>query len=394
MKNHKNVLVLPSFLTLKNDVIPTGSFFSEQAKLLIKEGFNIKFLYNENRKFKFIDILKLGKLLNLYHFQFNIENDANLEIYKCYSWKILPISWRIGEKIWIYTSFLLFKYYYLKKNKVPNLIHAQNCLTAGGLALLLFKKYKIPYVILEHSSHYSRNLYNSKQLNRVKIILENAVSIASVSHFLASQINSRLNSNYNFKIIPNFIDTEFFKPEEKTFKKDFLFISICNLNRNKRIDRIIIAFSNLSKLYFNVRLEIYGDGDEYENLQNLILENKMEGKITLKGGVNKIGVKKALENANCLISSSEFETFGVVLIEALSMGVPVIATNSGGPSEIIKNEFLGLLIDNNQEDLNEALRLMIDRRDLFDSNYLRNYAIEHYSIMAVLNLYKKFYLLN
>ena len=82
-----------------------------------------------------------------------------------------------------------------------------------------------------------------------------------------------------------------------------------------------------------------------------------------------------MQQADCFVLSSYHETFGVVLIEAMSCGLPVLSTKSGGPESIIKNSSLGIICD--LKDLDKEMLKII--KSNFNSDYIRKYIIDNFS---------------
>ena len=111
---------------------------------------------------------------------------------------------------------------------------------------------------------------------------------------------------------------------------------------------LIRAFSKAFKDQPKVNLTIVGDGPEYNNLNNLIKTLKMEKQISLYGSANREEVKMLLQKSDAFVFSSQYETFGVVLIEAMACGLPVVATKCGGPESIIDSDKVGLLSEINE----------------------------------------------
>ena len=86
-----------------------------------------------------------------------------------------------------------------------------------------------------------------------------------------------------------------------------------------------------------------------------------------------------LRDHDALVLSSDVETFGVVLVEAMTVGLPVIATKCGGPESIVLPE-TGILIEtNNSTELYTAMKNIIDKYDEFDSIKIREIALKSYS---------------
>ena len=96
-------------------------------------------------------------------------------------------------------------------------------------------------------------------------------------------------------------------------------------------------------------------------------------------------------NSDCFVLSSNFETFGVVLIEALACGLPLIATKCGGPEDII-NKQNGILMDvENQLQLEDAMITMYKNAHNYDKEKLRNYAKEKFGEKTFIENVIKYY---
>ena len=171
----------------------------------------------------------------------------------------------------------------------------------------------------------------------------------------------------NLKYIPNFI-TLTTQPDlvmELIPEFDYV-IAVGRLDNNvKQFDRLIIAYKN-SKLYSqNIPLLILGTGPDEESLRHQIQSLELENHVKLLGF--KPNVIDYMEPAKFLILSSRFEGFPLVLIEALSVGTPVISFDcNSGPSEIVKNKSNGLLVKSqNFEAFTKAMNLMHGDKALY-----------------------------
>ncbi|MDC3103927.1 glycosyltransferase [Flavobacteriales bacterium] len=82
-----------------------------------------------------------------------------------------------------------------------------------------------------------------------------------------------------------------------------------------------------------------------------------------------------MQQSKYFVSTSKVETFGVVLIEAMSCGLPVLSTKSGGPESIVKNSMLGTLCDLN--DLEKEMLKIV--KSNYNSDYIRKYAVNNFS---------------
>lgn len=151
------------------------------------------------------------------------------------------------------------------------------------------------------------------------------------------------------------------------------------------MDILIKAFYNKFKGDMNVTLRIGGDGNEYINLKNLIRELGLESQVTLLGSLDRNEVAQEMANCTCFVLASRYETFGVVFIEALSFGKPIIATKCGGPEGIINNSN-GILV--NVDDIEGLSKAMLDIKNninLYDSDSIKTYCKEKFSERAVID---------
>lgn len=366
-----NILILPSFYP---DPINKnlGSFFKEQVKCLANLGVKVSVVYVEQRSLHHLTIKNIFK----FHFQTEIVHEVNCKEYRINGWKIPGI---IGRKIWLRQSENLIIKYILKQEK-PDLIHAHNVLWAGVVANNIYKEFNIPYVITEHDSAFLIGSLSTKRIKVSRQVYLNASNIIAVSKTLQKNINQIVPSK-KIAIVPNIVNTDFFKPLENTKSNNNItkFISIGNLNRNKGHELQIEAMNNVLQLNKNVTLVICGDGPEKENLKKKISDLHLMKNVILTGYQNKSQILEHLQNADCLLHTSYFETFGVVLIEALACGVPFIATKCGGPEDIFEKGVGSLIEKGNAKILTNELLKFIENKVQYSASRIRTIAINKYS---------------
>lgn len=202
---------------------------------------------------------------------------------------------------------------------------------------------------------------------------------------------------FNFQdieIIPNSIDTLFFSPLPTigVDNKRIKILTIGGLIPRKQINLAIEAVCFLFKQGFNITLEIIGEGPMRKELEELIIKNNANKFISLLGYRNRDEIKRVLNQTNIYLHTSKTETFGIVLIEAMAMGVPVISTKSGGPENFITKE-TGLIVENiTTEEIAEAIKFLIKNKEKFKSNKIRQYILNNFSdqkvSLRIENLYK------
>ena len=139
-------------------------------------------------------------------------------------------------------------------------------------------------------------------------------------------------------------------------------ISVGRLEPQKRFDRLIKAFSLIAQKYPLWHIDIYGEGGDEVALQRLIEENGIAKQIHLKGVTSD--VYSEYERSQFFVFSSDFEGFGLVLIEAMACSIPVVSTDCPyGPSEIIEDGKTGLLSKMDAKDLAEKMEWMITHEE-------------------------------
>lgn len=98
----------------------------------------------------------------------------------------------------------------------------------------------------------------------------------------------------------------------------------------------------------------------------MIAEYKLTEQIFLMGLRDRKEIAKRMHESDCFVLASKLETFGVAYIEALAAGLPVIATNCGGPEEFVHKDN-GILIEvNDAQGLTDAMLKMYNESDKFD----------------------------
>jgi len=151
-----------------------------------------------------------------------------------------------------------------------------------------------------------------------------------------------------------------FYPETLNYpsKENGRIIAVGRLEPQKRFDRLINAFSLIAYKYPSWYIDVYGDGNDKEALQRLIEEKGLDKQIYLKGVTSN--VYSEYERSQFFVFSSDYEGFGLVLVEAMSCGIPCISTNCPfGPSDIIEDGVDGLLCKMTVEDLASKMEWMI-----------------------------------
>lgn len=208
----------------------------------------------------------------------------------------------------------------------------------------------------EHNHHNNDEKYVSKLVKSCR----NVNYLVSVSKELASFYEGYLGKKSVY--IPNCLDNvpnKLSKLEEKNI------IAVGRLSEEKGFDDLLRLFKKISTKHGDWKLNIIGDGMERNNLLELAKELKLGDKVAFHGYQSKDFINEMLINSSLYVMTSRTESFGLVLIEAMSYGVPCVAYDSAqGAKEIIDDGKNGFLVkDRNEEEmLNKINELINDEK--------------------------------
>lgn len=367
------VLILPSWYPDKNNEL-NGIFFKEQAEALSKRNIEVTVLS--------INILSLNKISDKkYKKGLRISEENGIKVYRYYTYNYFP---RMTE--------LYIRYYgsLIKKliNKISNedgefdLVHIHSAIDAG-IAYNL-SKVNIPYVITEHSTKYERDILNLTQKKHLSYVFKNANRILVVGAGLKKALSKYVDED-EIEILPNMVAINKVDTAKDDSKDRFRFFSLGLLTHKKGMDLLIDAFNNNRHLLEETQLFIGGTGEELNNLKSKIEEYKLGHCIKLLGQLNREEVAYHMNNCDCFVLASRFETFGIVFLEAMVYGKPVIATKTGGPDTFV-NEKNGILIQSeNIDELGSSMITMVEKASKYDSKFISNYCSDNFGEEVISN---------
>lgn len=147
------------------------------------------------------------------------------------------------------------------------------------------------------------------------------------------------------------------------FSSKFKLISVGRLSEQKGYDRLLRIFKKLKNYGLDIELILVGNGNKYNELNEYIVENKLEKDVTLLGF--RENPYKYVRASDLFICSSISEGFSLVIGEAMAIGVPIVSVDCPGPNEVLGFGKYGKLVNNNEEDLYNGIKEMINNRALY-----------------------------
>ncbi len=255
-----------------------------------------------------------------------------------------------------------------------DIVHHNITFPIGLMALYLKWFKKKPFIISEHWTGYLNPQNKSITFLEkfiTKIIIINAKFICPVSNDLKNQmVNFGLKGCY-FKI-PNVVNTNIFFPIKKT-SKPYTITHISALqNKQKNIDGILSVIKKLSLLRDDFIFKIIGNGDKEETQSILKKLEIPKTNIEFLNSKSQEQIAEILQCTNLYLSFSNYETFGIVMAEAIATGTPVITTNTGILTEIDATNFSTTIPVKDQNALLNAILFYMDSKKEFKTKEMFN----------------------
>jgi L-malate glycosyltransferase len=262
----------------------------------------------------------------------------------------------------------------LSKKKI-DIIHSHLSYPAGFLGTIIQKREKIPCVLTEHS--WIKKYFRSR-VHKLCVLytLKHCASIVAVSHALKDDIN--LYCKRQVQVIPNVIKMCKFSVPDSIKNDNKLNIGILGGlgNYRKGLDILIRAVSLLKDIEMTVH--IGGDGKFLSTFKDMAKELDVSGKCVFYGEIKPESIQDFYSKLDFYVLPSRDETFGVVVIEAMACGLPVIATKCGGPEEIITKESGVLIEKENPQELARAIRSVAGNLGSYNRKAIRNSVVKKY----------------
>jgi len=398
-------------LILICDKYPYDVFLENELPYLNKYFKNVYIFSDENKKIHNYKTIpnqrrKLKSLFSLFKIKYFrlIKNEIKKYYQQKKNRKIISIIYYII----IYLLRSMNFYINFKNALMAQNINIENCIVYHYwmnhtcLSTILYKnKYKKKYLILTrvhgYDLYFEVNKYNYIPFRNIiydEIDYISFISNKGMNYFIEK---NNIKTSYNSKLIINYLGVkkgELFL-DSKTKKNYFTIVSCSSIIKVKRIDLIIKTLASINDK--NISWYHIGDGLEKERILDFAkrhLDNKSNITYSFLGKLSNTEVLELYRNINIdlFINLSDSEGIPQAIMEAFSYGIPVIACNVGGVSEIVDNNINGILLPYKPE-IN-LIREAIEKFIKMDLEIFKNYKINAYdkweSTFNSDNNYKKF----
>ena len=379
-----HILIIPSEVYASKESPLAGIFQQHQARALTRAGYKVGVISIQLRSFELLRDRLLGWPQGV-----EVDRDREIPVIRYHGWYWIPhivrgktwLTLRVGMKLYVR---------YVEEHGTPDLIHAHNALYAGLLASRIKEKFGTPYVITEHSTAYARGLVSECQIPYVREAFLNADKRLFVSSGLGKILERFLGDDVSpWHCVPNILDNTFDKTlpiqgSDGGSRESFRFLTVGNLSARKGHGELLSAFALKFRGQNAVQLRIGGTGPLRKQLERRAMELGIDNQLRFLGQLDRKQVCFEMKTCHAFVLPSHYETFGVVLIEALSLGKPVISTRCGGPEEIV-NPGNGVLVSaKDVVGLGEAMEAMQMDINKYDNVWIRQDCMSRFGENAVI----------
>ena len=255
---------------------------------------------------------------NIFYHKVNIPNYPLFE-YPPYE---LALTARIVEVVKSFNLDLLHVHY-----AIPHAYAAVN-----ARKILLEDNIDVPIVTTLHGTDITLLGKSPFILSAVNYAINQSSLVTCVSQNLKLETLKHFDIQHDIKVIPNFISFNSADIITKKNKKKKVISHISNFRSVKRVLDVIYIFHNIQKT-INSELIMIGDGPDFQKAKSLVIKLGLERLVNFVGKSKHI--QKFLKKTDLFLLPSESESFGLVALEAMSFGIPVITTNCGGVTELV-----------------------------------------------------------
>jgi glycosyltransferase involved in cell wall biosynthesis len=302
-------------------------------------------------------------------------------------WKVIRLLW-IGKKV---------LNEYLSKETPPKVIHTHIAMYMGVLGRYFSMKFKTPHIISEQWTAYlpeakpnisSFNVWSKRQL---KNVFRHASAVTGVSEYLLKYLKPFTDEKQLLRRIPNVVDGNLFIPGEKASGMT-RFITISASTYQKNLDDILEATRILAKKSDAAPFELLIVHSPDEAFEKKVAAMGVDAHIKLIKPMDHCSLAALMSSCNAMILYSRYETFGCVVIEALSCGIPVIGSDIPVMRELISHGSNGLLCrPESPEDLALGMQSIITKSFQPAPAQLRKSVLKEYSFSLVAKQFKELY---
>ena len=340
-----------------------GIFVHEQVKVLVSKGikvqvvspvprtpFPINYLSSKWKKYSTVPEKTVYEGINIWYPRY----------------LTFPRAWFFassGQRMYLGIKDVVAKIY---KEFQFDLIHAHVALPDGYAGMKVAQKYKKPLIVNIHGQDFQQTIFKN---NKCKKNIEKIINFSEKTIVVSRKLK-RIGKKYleinkdKIIVVPNGINREDIYTEKNKNIQDYkdkkVILSVSHLIKTKGIDLNIKAIAKLKSKYSNIIYLIIGKGDEKKKLKELVNKLNLQNMVKFIGEVSHHKVMEYMAVCDIFSLPSWNEGFGIVYLEAMAQGKPVIGCQGEGIEDFVENGKTGLLVKPKDVDsLVEALDFLL-----------------------------------
>jgi D-inositol-3-phosphate glycosyltransferase len=274
-----------------------------------------------------------------------------------------------------------------------DLIHS-NYWISGHVGTIIQEKWNIPHITMYHTNGLAKRINClEEQEPLIRILTEKRISESCQKILVTTHREKEwLKRLYGvpldkIRLIPCGVDTNKFRPIPQKIARrwlnindtDPLLLYVGRFSPIKGLGRLILSMAYLRDIR-GIRLMVIGGeiNEIYNEMKRLVRNTGVDSMVYFGGRVDHNLLPLYYNAADMLVIPSYYESFGLVALEALACGVPVVATSVGAMERIIIDGYNGLIVkDPSPRSISESIRLMLRMKDSLSSDQIRNTVLQH-----------------
>ena len=303
-----------------------------------------------------------------------VTTDATIHRYCVSSKKIL-----FYLKPFAYIRWFIKGYQIGKTFKEVDVIHAHGSILSGTLSYLIAKKLQVPFIITEHQGPFTMTTNSFWKLRWTRFIMQKADAVLTVSNHLKEEILAANIHPKKIIVTYNPVDTDLFQLKTNTaITNNILFVG--RLDEFKGGLRSLKAFHKIMPNNPQHTFTLVGDGEEMQAIKNYLDINPyLKAKVGLTGSLSKAKIAKQMQSADFFVFPSRHESFGLVVAEAMSCGLPVIVGNQTAPKEYVQTDSGLLVSPDDLEAMANTMQQLINNLSTYSSSVIRQHMVDGFS---------------
>jgi len=293
----------------------------------------------------------------------------------CDGFEVYRVGRKLKYRLLKFIFYQLWNYLKIKeliKKKKYDLVHIHYGFPSLFLFYFAKLRLKKPVIITEH--HFGTGMDISSQKENpffinfiLKKVYKNADKIVTLSKEQKNFVKS-LCKRKDIQVISFGIDMIFFNPSKydklikKTYNSDVIILTVSRLVKRKNTEEVIKVAEKIVKEYKKIKFLIIGTGKEKKNLEEIVKKKKLTENIIFLGFISDNRLPSYYATADIFILPSKYEGFGMVYLESMASGTPVISYNISAAREIIENSKNGYLVSNYLEMYSKLMKLIKNKK--------------------------------